>query len=81
MNIVYLATINDFDGTSIVGIYSGEANALRGAMEYLREEDERSEPVNMKRYDGYVAYGITHNTAHLVIREMEIDDFGIKNGA
>ncbi len=76
---VFLATINGWDGKSIVGIYSTKEIALSKSIAYLLskslsiQQDEILTPINEEIHEDCYVYDITNSDDILVIREMEID--------
>lgn len=80
---VYLATIKDMDGSSIVGIFSTKDIALRKSSEYLLAESGDTSPEHITQpYEERIIegsegesfiYKISNSTEVLIIRKTKID--------
>ncbi len=72
---IWLATINGWDGRSIVGVYSNPNIALKFSAEYLTEEDFGNAPklhIKLETKE-IITYQIEGSSEVVVIRKMEID--------
>lgn len=79
MNVV-LASINSWEGKSIIGVFSTKDKALSESIAHLlnesitTNEDEILTPINEEIYeDGSSAWDITNSDDVLVLRLMEVD--------
>lgn len=72
---IWLATLNDYDGKSIVGVYSSTPLALKGVIDYLVAEDDIKYPelFNKQESDDLLTYDIMKSTSRVVIRKMKLD--------